>query len=120
MVAVSDGSINLAANSYDPLGRKIAVTDDADVTTDLYYSDQWQVLEEHKDGIVKAQYVWSPVYVDAMIERDDDADGNSSNGLERRLYVVHDANYNVTALLNTSGAVQSGLRTVTVPYGSYV
>jgi RHS repeat-associated protein len=50
-----------------------------------------------------------------MIERDRDADGNPGNGLEERLYVQQDANWNVTAVLNTSGSVQE--RYIEDPYG---
>jgi hypothetical protein len=32
--------------------------------TDLYYSKDWQVLEERQGPTVTAQNVWSPVYVD--------------------------------------------------------
>src|SRR5262249_48081954 len=39
------------------------------------------------------------------VERDRDADGNTANGLEQRLYVQQDANYNVTALVDASGNV---------------
>jgi RHS repeat-associated protein len=53
------------------------------------------------------QYVWSPVYVDAMIERDTPT---------QRLYVQQDADWNVTALVNTSGSVVE--RYVYDPYGS--
>jgi len=68
--------------------------------------------------VTKTQYVWSPVYVNALIERDRDADNDSvtgTNGLEERLYAIHDANYNVTALINTSGNVVE--RYVYDPYG---
>src|SRR5207302_7737473 len=34
------------------------------------------------------------------------ADGNSSNGLEERLYAQQDANENMTALISTGGVVQ--------------
>src|SRR5437870_13105203 len=37
-------------------------------TRDLYYSAAWQVLEERVSGSWTAQYVWSPVYVDALIQ----------------------------------------------------
>ena len=43
------------------------------------------------------------MYVDALIARDRDSDNNGS--LEERLYPTHDANFNVTGLLNTSGTV---------------
>jgi hypothetical protein len=49
------------------------------------------------------QYVWSPVYVDAMVLRDRDSDGDGT--LDERLGVVQDANYNVTALFDNSGNV---------------
>jgi hypothetical protein len=54
----------------------------------LYYFDQWQVIEERESGTtsdpVQAQYVLSPVYVDSMILRDRNADGNPSNGFQSR------------------------------------
>jgi hypothetical protein len=76
----------------------------------LYYSANWQVLEVRKSGAVQAQQVWSRVYVDALILRDRNADGNKANGpngdgLEQRLYVAQDAIFNVTALIGTSGEV---------------
>src|SRR5260370_33148185 len=84
--------------------------------TDVYYSAEWQVLEEQVGGVSKIQYVWSPVYVDALILRDRDADGNAGNGLEERLWVQQDANYNVTALVNNSGTVVE--RYAYDPYGA--
>src|SRR5262245_60103272 len=50
------------------------------------------------------QYVWSPMYVDALICRDRDTDGNGT--MDERLYVQQDANWNVTAVISTSGSVQ--------------
>ncbi|MCX6997962.1 MAG: RHS repeat-associated core domain-containing protein, partial [Kiritimatiellaeota bacterium] len=44
-------------------------------------------------------------YLDAPVLRDRDADGQSYNGLEERLYYTGDAHFNVTALVNTSGVV---------------
>jgi RHS repeat-associated protein len=61
------------------------------------------------------QYVWSPVYVDALVERDRDANGQSSDGLEERLYAQQDANYNITALVDANGTVVE--RYVEDPYG---
>jgi RHS repeat-associated protein len=78
--------------AYDPLGRRVTETRGANVT-DLYYSAAWQVVEERTGGNV-TQYVWSPVYVDALIERD-------SGG--QRLYVQQDANWNVTAIVDSTG-----------------
>src|SRR5205823_165090 len=41
--------------------------------------------------------------------------GNSSNGLEERLYAQQDANFNVTALVTTAGSVVE--RDAQDPYG---
>jgi RHS repeat-associated protein len=75
--------------AYDALNRRVSGTS-AGVTTDVYYSSSWQVLEERISGVTQAQYVWSPVYVDAMVERDVGT---------QRLYVQQDANWNVTAIV---------------------
>ncbi|MBI1897838.1 MAG: hypothetical protein HYS04_15110, partial [Acidobacteria bacterium] len=96
------------------LGRRI--TENPGTLTDLYYSAAWQVLEERVSGTAKIQYVWSPAYVDALMERDRDADGNSGNGLEERIYVQQDANFDVTAIISTSGAVLE--RYIYDPFGS--
>jgi RHS repeat-associated protein len=90
--------------AYDALGRRVSETRGANVT-DLYYSAAWQVVEERTGGNV-TQYVWSPVYVDALIERD-------SGG--QRLYVQQDANWNVTAIVDNTGAVKE--RNAYDPYG---
>ncbi len=83
--------------------------------TALYYSADWQVLEERDGGgIARVSMVWSPVYIDAMIARDRDADTNGS--LEERLYVAHDANFNVSSIINTSGSALE--RFIFDPYGS--
>ena len=68
-----------------------------------YHSQQWQVLEERSaaTGDVEAQYVWSPVYVDAMLLRDRDTNGDGT--LEERVYVTQDANFNVTSLFGDNG-----------------
>ncbi len=84
-------------------------------STALYYSADWQVLEERDGGgIARVSMVWSPVYIDAVIARDRDSDSNGS--LEERLYVAHDANFNVSSILNTSGSAVE--RFLLDPYGS--
>jgi RHS repeat-associated protein len=119
----------LAAYQYDGLGRRIVETVDEE-DRDFYYSSSWQLLEERVpgegggggggDGFTASgtqtavQYVWSPVYVDAMILRDRDTDANGS--LDERVYVLHDANFNVTALVDTDGDVVE--RYVYDPYGA--
>jgi RHS repeat-associated protein len=97
------------------MGRRVTETAGG-TTKDLYYSAGWQVLEERQGGTVQAQNVWSPVYVDALVLRDRDADGNGGNGLEERLYAQQDANFNVTALVSTAWAVVE--RFAYDPYGA--
>jgi hypothetical protein len=63
----------------------------------------------------KVQWLWDIRYIDAPVLRWRDADSNSENGLEETLYYCNDANMNVTALVNTSGAVME--RVVYDPYG---
>ncbi len=42
-------------------------------------------------GQTRVQYLWSPVYVDALILRDRDSNGDGT--LDKRLFVAQDANY---------------------------
>jgi RHS repeat-associated protein len=105
LVVVKSGSTTLEAYTYDGLGRRI--TENPGTLQDIYFSSAWQVLEEDVAGSMQDQYVWSAVYVDAMTERDTPT---------QRLYVQQDANWNVTALVNTSGSVVE--RYVYDPYGA--
>lgn len=108
----NSGGTTIASYEYDGQSRRIQETVSG-VTTDLYYSAQWQVIEERVSGAATKSYVWSPVYVDAMVARDRDTDANGS--LDERLYVMHDANFNVTGLVTTSGTVVE--RYTYDPYG---
>ena len=92
--------------TYDALGRRI---NDAQVNLAFYY-DGWQDIEDRYIGsptTATNQYVWSPVYVNAMVERD--ASGT-------RLYVTQDANWNATAAFTTGGTASQ--RFLYDPYGS--
>jgi RHS repeat-associated protein len=104
LVGVSTPGGGTASYAYDGLGRRIV--ENAGTARDLFYSSSWQVVEEQAGGVTQTQYVWSPVYVDALVERD-------SGGT--RLYVQQDANWNVTSVANVAGAVQE--RYVYDPYG---
>ncbi len=109
----NSGGTTLAIYEPDALGRRIQETRSG-TTTDQYYSNQWQVIEERVSGSATLSYAWSPVYVDAMIARDRDTDANGS--LDERLYPLEDANFNVSALVNTSGTVVE--RYLNDPYGT--
>jgi RHS repeat-associated protein len=113
--------------AYDALGRRISEVKSpifmAPTTTyrDLYYNADWQVIQETKNAnpVTDRHYVWSPAGGDLMVLRDRDADGNSGNGLEERLYVQQDANGNVTALVGlVSGAWSVVERSAEDPYGA--
>ena len=65
--------------------------------------------EAYWRGATQATYVWGLDYPDALIARD-----HVTNG---RQYAQHDANYNVTSIATTGGAVQE--RYVLEPYGTF-
>ena len=92
----------IATNAFDGLNRKAQVTTSSG-TIDRIFSSDWQVLEEKSGSNIKNRYVWSPAYVDALVLRDRDTDSNGT--LDERLYPLQDANWNTTALVNTSGSV---------------
>ncbi len=101
VVAVKNGSTTLVTFAYDALWH--LVVQDAATAHHLYYSANWQVIEEQVSGNTVTQNVWSIVYIDALILRDRDTDSNGS--LDERIWAVQDANFNVTALLSNSGSV---------------
>jgi YD repeat-containing protein len=73
------GTSTIATYTYDALGRRITESPNGGTTTDVYYSANWQALEDDQSGHAKSQYVWSPVYIDAMVLRDRDADSDGSH-----------------------------------------
>jgi RHS repeat-associated protein len=123
LVAVEDGENTVAEYEYDGSNRravkKTYTAGSLDQTRHFYYTDQWQCVEERDEsgGAIAAnpdvQYVWGDRYVDDLILRDRDADndgqtgslGGTGSGLEERLYALHDANWNVTALAEADGDV---------------
>ena len=111
-----DQDATIATYEYDGQGRRIVKVVSSE-TRHFYYSAGSQVLEEREDSETNAdiQYVWGTRYIDDLILRDRDADNNDTS-LEERLYALQDANWNVTAIVNTSGAVQQ--RFLYDPYGN--
>jgi len=109
---------NVITCEYDGLGRRIVKVDRtgmADVTYDYYYNGQ-QIVETRKDADTDPleQFVWHTYYIDALAARyyDSDTDGSSV----ATHYFTHDANFNVTAVTNSSGTVQE--RYEYTPYGA--
>ena len=106
------GGTTLETLTYDGLNRQVTSTSSGTTTT--YYSDKGQVVEEWQGGAVQARNVWSPVYANALVVRDQSSLHNGT--LDQRLYAAQDANWNVTALVNASGSVVE--RYAYLPYGA--
>ena len=141
LVSVNDASATQVARyEYDGMNRRIVEqagtsASPAAVTAtvrDSYYSQEWQVLEERirdAGGSIPAtadtRYIWSPVFIDAMVAKDHNADSTASTGtggLEERVYALQDANWNTTGIVAASGVpgVATGTvinRFVYTPYG---
>jgi RHS repeat-associated protein len=114
-----DTSDTLAEFAYD--GRNFRIVGKSfaggtlDETRHFYFSDSWQCLEERLDSSSdpERQHVWGIRYIDDLVLRDRDTTGNGT--LDERLYFLPDANWNVTAVVDDSGAVQE--RIEYTPYG---
>ena len=114
LVAVTSGATPIESCQYDGLNRRIEVTASG-TTTDDYYAGQ-QMVQSNVVGGGGYEYVWSPRYIDAPIVRS--TLNSAQNGLATNpqiIYYLGDANYNVTALVNSSGTVVE--RYSYTPYG---
>jgi RHS repeat-associated protein len=75
-----------------------------------YFNEDWQELEVRKEtsGTISSnpfeQFVWHPYYIDALAARFYDSDVNTPTGVVQH-YFTHDANFNVTSAVDTSGNV---------------
>ena len=110
---------DVATYAYNGLNERITKVDKVpvtDVTYDYYYNEKWQVVEVRKDGSAYPleQNVWHAYYINALAVRYYDSDTSNSTGVVNQ-YFTHDANMNVTALVNSSGVVQE--RYEYDPYG---
>ncbi|MFI5381955.1 MAG: delta-60 repeat domain-containing protein, partial [Tepidisphaerales bacterium] len=119
LVTVKDSSGSHPTRSTyttDALGRRITETPSGQSTTTHIYSAQWQVLEDDASGVAKAQYVWSPFYVDDMVLRDRDADTSTNDG-------GLDSTFNGSGMVSTdinSHSTDSGNAVVILPNGKTV
>ncbi len=132
LVEVKDGQTIIARYDYDGLNRRIKSHIDSgapsnpsgiDTHVHYYHNSAWQILETRQSDTPSAQpetlqpkhqYVWSQRYIDAPVLRDENT---GTKGLcdDERLYYLNDANFNVTALLDTTGDPVE--RYVYSPYG---
>ena len=112
LVKIADGGNTVSEYQYDGAKRRVVqksyVSGTLNETRHLYYTEpsKWQVLEERVGTSTSANrhFVWGLRYIDDLILRDRDTDGNGT--LDERLCSLQDANWNVTGLVNTFGVMQ--------------
>src|SRR6185437_9092373 len=110
MTSLSSGGSTVATYQYDGRNRRsVKVTAATSETRHFYYTSAWQDIEERTGASTSMdqQYVWGLRYVDELVCRDD--------ATPERLYALQDANFNLTSISDTSGAVQE--RYLFDPYG---
>ncbi len=109
LVKVADGTTTIAEYAWDGSNRrivkKIYAAGVLDETRHIYLSQSNQVLEERVDSSTSAdrQFTWGARYIDDLVLRTRDTD--ASGTLDETVYALQDANWNITALTDTSGAV---------------
>jgi RHS repeat-associated protein len=121
LVKVSEGANAVAAYQYDGVNRRTIqqsyTSGTLTETRHCYYTtpSRWQVIEERVGTatVPERQFVWGLRYVDDLVLRDRDTTGGGK--LNERLYALLDANWNITAIVNSSGSVQE--RYAYSPYG---
>ena len=104
---------------YDGLGRRtvkaVSNSADWDCTYRYYYDDQRLIEERNGSGVVLRQYYWGPQYVDELMLVGINQAPLSYNQCERFFWALHDANYNVTGLVDARGNLVE--RYEYTPYG---
>ena len=77
-------------------------------TRHFFYTDpaRWQVLEERTATSTTAerQFIWGLRYIDDLVLRDRDTTGGGT--LNERVYGLQDPNWNMLAVVDSSGTVQ--------------
>jgi YD repeat-containing protein len=98
LVGVTDGQSTVATYAFDGMGRRIQKTTGQD-SFDDYYTTDHQLLEVRKNADTDPleQYVWGLDYIDSAVLRFRDSDSNGT--LDETLYVLHDANFTVSGLI---------------------
>jgi RHS repeat-associated protein len=115
LTEIADGATTVTTYKYDGAKRRTIQSTftpgSPDETRHLYYTEpsKWQVLEERVVNsfglqVTDRQFVWGLRYIDDLILRDRDTNGNGS--LNEKLYALQDANWNVASLSNSSGVIQ--------------
>ncbi len=98
---------------YDGLNRRVwrKVTNSGDLNGEwVYLYDGWQCIEERDwsgetpANVIQKQYVWGTRYLDELCRLDKSTDTDNVCD-DATYYAAHNANWNVTALLNSDGTV---------------
>ena len=123
LVYIANGTGGLVQSyEYDALGRN-DLSNNGSGNVRLFYSTQDQLLESRFANIY-GQNVWGLGYVNNLVVRDRNADGNMStgnlgltgSGLEEREYYQHDKQFSTISYTNQTGTV--GQRYIYDPYGT--
>ena len=112
LVKLEDTSGMVAQYEYDGTKRrsieKNYTSGVLSETRHQFYTEpsKWQVLEERLDTSAnpERQFLWGIRYIDDLIIRDRDTNRDAT--LDERLYSMQDANWNVTTIATSNGAVQ--------------
>ncbi len=109
LVRLRVGDVTLAEYAYDARGYRIRKDSYTNGTLSearhYYYTPSWQVVEERVGPATSPnrQFVWGLRYIDDLVLRDRDTDGNGT--LDERRYCLQDGNWNTIALTNSTGTV---------------
>ena len=109
LVSIRNGNDLVVENVYDARGYRIRkdsyVSGELDEERHYYYTPGWQVVEERVGGATTAdrQYVWGLRYIDDLVERQRDSNGNGT--LDETRYGLQDGNWNMIALSEPGGTI---------------
>ncbi len=133
LISVTNSSGQLIAEySYDARGYRISEAYPqggsgvpAGTTNYIYYDSNWQAIEVRTNGTaasdVTSQTVWSAAYVNSPVLQDSFSGGVIQPN--SRIYFLHDANWNTTAIVGYNATTQTwGVtqRYIYSPYGSLI
>lgn len=112
LVKLAAGASTVSEYAYDGAERRVIQKTysggSLSETRHLYYTQpsHWQVIEERVDPSSNAQrqFVRGLRFIDDCVLRDRDTTGNGT--LDERLYACQDVNWNVDAIIDTTGNVQ--------------
>ncbi|MBX3452614.1 MAG: hypothetical protein KF777_23955, partial [Planctomycetaceae bacterium] len=107
LVKLTDGSDTVQENEYDARTFRTVRRDyesgDLSESRQFYYTPNWRCIEERIESSSESerQIVWGLRYLDDLVLRDRDTNGNGT--FEERLYGCQDGNWNVVAATDTTG-----------------